>query len=184
MYDSDMTTYISLLRGINLGAHYKIKMPDLTALYESLGLTDVKTYLQSGNVVFTHEESDHTRLAETIKAKIEEVYGYNVPILVLDADELRHIAHSNPFLTERPADPAHLHATFLAHPPNDERVRGFVPPKSGEDEFILVGSVIYLLCPNGYGQTKLTNNLFENKLKVQGTTRNWRTVSALVEMVG
>ncbi|HNB51237.1 MAG TPA: DUF1697 domain-containing protein [Anaerolineales bacterium] len=178
-----MTTYISLLRGINLGAHYKIKMPDLTALYESLGLTNVQTYVQSGNVVFTSEETDHARLEEAIKAKIEEVYGYNVPILVLAAEELRRIAQANPFLTERNANPAHLHVTFLAAPPDAERVRGFVPPKSGEDEFILAGRAIYLLCPNGYGQTKLTNNLFENKWKVQATTRNWRTVSALVEMV-
>lgn len=183
LYDSPMTTYISLLRGINLGAHYKIKMPDLTVLYESLGLTNVQTYVQSGNVVFTSEETDRARLEETIKAKIEEVYGYNVPVLVLAADELRRIAQANPFLTERNADPAHLHVTFLAHPPDDERVRGFVPPMSGEDEFILVGSAIYLFCPNGYGRTKLTNNLFENKLKVAATTRNWRTVGTLVEMV-
>ncbi len=178
-----MTTYISLLRGINLGAHYKIKMPDLTVLYESLGLTNVQTYVQSGNVVFTSEETDRARLEEAIKAKIEEAYGYNVPVLVLAADELRRVAQANPFLTERNADPTHLHVTFLAHPPDDERVRGFVPPMSGEDEFILVGSAIYLFCPKGYGRTKLTNNLFENKLKVAATTRNWRTVGTLVEMV-
>ncbi|MCB9134737.1 MAG: DUF1697 domain-containing protein [Anaerolineales bacterium] len=178
-----MPTYISLLRGINLGAHYKIKMPALTALYETLGLANVQTYLQSGNVVFTSEETDRTHLEKAIKAKIEEAYGYDVLVLVLDANELIRVSQANPFLTERNEDPNSLYVTFLAHPPDEERVQGFVPPKSGEDEFILVGSVIYVFCPNGYGRTKLTNNLFENKLKVQATTRNWRTVSALVEMV-
>ncbi len=177
-----MHTYLSLLRGINLGSHYKINMADLRALYESLEFTNVQTYVQSGNVIFDSSETDRAQLAESIKGKITEVYGYTVPILIVDAQALMQVFASNPFLTQRNENPSSLHATFLAHPPSEEVVRGFVPPKSGEDEFILAGSVIYVFCPNGYGRTKLTNNLFENKLKVPATTRNWNTMNALAQM--
>lgn len=126
-----MTIYISLLRGINLGAHYKIKMPDLTALYEwpderpNLRPKRERRFHQRGN-------GSRARLEEAIKAKIEEVYGYNVPVLVLAADELRRIAQANPFLTERNADPAHLHVTFLAHPPDEARApAGRIPDERG-----------------------------------------------------
>ena len=177
-----MNTYISMLRGINLGSHNKIPMAKLRSLYESLGCVNVQTYIQSGNVVFDSLETDRAQLAESIKAKISEVFGYSVPVFIVDAKDLEQVIQSNPFLTQRNEDPTKLHITFLQHLVSDEVVHHFVGPKSGNDEFIIDKQVVYIFCPDGYGRTKLTNNLFEQKLKVPATTRNWNTVNALYQM--
>jgi len=171
-----------MLRGINVSGQKKIRMADLRSLYESLGLLNVQTYVQSGNVVFDSAETDRAKLSEMIEAKIMVSYGFSVPVFIVDVAHLEQVIQTNPFTRQRNEDPAKLHVTFLQRPPLDEKLRAFVSPKSGDDEYFIGAQVVFLFCPDGYGRTKLTNNLFEQKLKVPATTRNWNTVNALVQM--
>ncbi|MBL6445335.1 DUF1697 domain-containing protein [Fulvivirga sp. 29W222] len=177
-----MQTYIAILRGINVSGANKIKMDDLRARLTDLGFQNVKTYIQSGNVIFDYKPIDPLVLAKKLQQKIKEEYSYKVPVIVAGAEELKQVIINNPFLKERNEDPGKLHVTFLAEPANDENMSkidasGYLP-----DEFKINGKEVYLFCPNGYGRTKLTNNFFESKLKVTATTRNWKTVNTLLNM--
>jgi uncharacterized protein (DUF1697 family) len=168
-----------MLRGINVSGQKKIRMPELKRLYESLGLANVETYVQSGNVVFDSPEPDASKLAELIEARIERVFGYQVSVFIRDAGDFRQIIDSNPFLNQRNEDPDKLHVTFLYRAPSTAAWDTLDAPDNEADEFVPGEKEIFLFCPNGYGRTKLSNNFFERKLGVPATTRNWRTVNAL-----
>ncbi len=176
-----MTTYAALLRGINLGSHAKIKMPALRQVFLDLGHADVQTYLQSGNVVFTSDDEDADTLATAIERRIKHDLDLTVPVLLRSQAELAEVVANNPFLKQQ-ADPATLHVTFLADEPDRERVAGIDPAFGEPDAFSIVGRELYLVCPSGYGRTKLNNNFFERRLKVGATTRNWKTVTKLHDL--
>jgi uncharacterized protein (DUF1697 family) len=178
-----MPTYIAILRGINVSGQKKILMADLRVLFEDLNFQNVRTYIQSGNVVFASDGqvSTHT-LAHRIEKAILKIYQFDVPVLVYSAREIRQILHNNPFLKEKDIDITKLHVTFLASTPSSENLSKLTALNYAPDRFIPNGFIIYVYCPNGYGRSKLTNNNIENKLKVQATTRNWKTVNMLVEM--
>ena len=112
-----MNTFISMLRGINVSGQKKIKMAELRNLYESLGLANVQSYLQSGNVLFNSPEPDAENLAKSIESRIEETFGYAVPVLNRSVLEFQQVIDSNPFLNDRSEDPARLYVTFLVNPP-------------------------------------------------------------------
>lgn len=174
--------YIILLRGINVGGKKKLKMADLRAMLEAMNFTNVQTYIQSGNIIFEHEEMLNATLEERVKTQLMETFSYDVPVLVLRMGELLHIFNDNPFLTKRKEDIAKLHVTILKEKPDVERVKVVSEIEYKADEFEIINQLIYLFCPDGYGRTKFTNNFFESKLKVQATTRNWKTITKLVEM--
>jgi uncharacterized protein (DUF1697 family) len=177
-----MNTYISMLRGINVSGQKKIRMADLQKLFETSGLANVQTYLQSGNVVFDSPEPDTARLRERIEAQIEAAFGYQVSVFIRDAEDFRRIIAGNPFLSQRNEDPDKLHVTFLNRAPSPAAWDASKAPESETDEFARGEKEIYLFCPNGYGRSKLSNSFFERKLGMPATTRNWRTVNALYEM--
>jgi uncharacterized protein (DUF1697 family) len=177
-----MFTFISMLRGINVGGKKRIRMPDLQKLYESLGLVNVTTYIQSGNVVFDFDGEDAGQLSTKIETEITRFFGFPVPVLIRDKPRLGKVLDGNPFINQRKEDPAKLHVTFLSESPTILKLNGLSTPKDIVDEFSISGSEIYLFCPNGYGNTKLNNTFFEKKLGVFATTRNWNTVRTLVEM--
>jgi uncharacterized protein (DUF1697 family) len=177
-----MAVFVSLLRGINVSGQNRIAMPDLKQLYEALGLGDVQTYVQSGNVVFTCQQEDESQLAKSIEASIQEKFGYEVPVLLRSGQELERISASNPFLGERAADPAFLHVTFFYMAAPVIQLNEMPSPNADGDEFAPGEREIFLYCPNGYGRTKLSNGFFERKLKVTATTRNWKTVNALADL--
>ncbi|MBD3225868.1 MAG: DUF1697 domain-containing protein [Caldithrix sp.] len=179
-----MNVFISLLRGINVSGQKKIKMGDLRALYESLSFTNVKTYIQSGNVIFASQEKDRARLSRRIEEKIQETYEYNVQVLIKNRNELQQLIHQNPFLQRYNMDTKHLHVTFLYTSPDSELREQIQGIHYEPDELALVGDTIYIYCPNGYGRTKLSNNFFEKKLKTCATTRNWKTITKLTELAG
>jgi uncharacterized protein (DUF1697 family) len=172
-------TYIAMLRGINVSASNMIKMPVLQKIFETAGYENVKTYIQSGNVLFNQEESDSEELAKHIREIVKENTGSDVPVIVLELKDLMEVQQRNPFLKNRPEDVAKLHVTFLANEPEKERFEKIEIDKYLPDEFIGDAKSLYLFCPNGYGRTKLNNNFFENKLKLDATTRNWKTVNEL-----
>ncbi len=177
-----MNTFISMLRGINVSGQKKIRMVELQKLYKSLDLVNVRTYVQSGNVVFESSEPDPSKLAELIESQIEQAFGFQVVVFIRDADELRRIIESNPFLNPRNENPDKLHVTFLYRTPSASAWNTLNAPDSEADEFVPGEKEIFLFCPNGYGRTKLSNSFFERKLGVPATTRNWRTVNTLYAM--
>ncbi|MFA9388730.1 MAG: DUF1697 domain-containing protein [Prolixibacteraceae bacterium] len=176
-----MITYLSLLRGINVSGQKSIKMGDLKVLYEKLGFSKTQTYIQSGNVIFQSEQ-DVMQLVTKIEQAIPLQYGFDVAVQVIPASELVLAARDNPFLKEPLVDHATLHLTFLATKPSDSMLSNLATDPRFVDEYRVLGSLIYLKCPNGYGKTKFTNAYFESKLKVKATTRNWKTVLKVIEL--
>jgi uncharacterized protein (DUF1697 family) len=177
-----MTTYIALLRGINVSGQNSIRMAELKNSFSVLGFSDVQTYLQSGNVLFNTVKSDEGKLAEVIQARITRDYGYEIPVLVLSAAELDLIASSNPLWQQGGGDEKLFHATFLYQPVSPGSFQMLKLPAAEGERAVLAGKAIILHCPHGYGKTRLNNSYFERVLKVHATTRNWRTVLALQQM--
>ena len=177
-----MNTYISLLRGINVSGQKMIRMPVLQSLYESLGFTCVRTYLQSGNVVFDAAESDEAALIAQIEGQIKTSLGFDVPVMIRAAGDLRRIIDTNPFLTQRAEDPARLHVLFLSDVPSPAAAAKLLRPANELGEWLFGEKEIFMFLPDGVGHSKLTNAFFESKLKVATTARNWNTVNALFKL--
>ena len=177
-----MTTYISLLRGINVSGQKPIKMDALKAMYRQLNFQNIETYLQSGNVIFGDDKSDPSDLATTISSKIQKQFGFEVPVIALKVDDLKAIIEANPFKDDLRMDQQFLHVTFLATDPKKIDLETITAKKSPGEEIALIKKAVYLYCPNGYGRTKLTNNFLETKLRVGATTRNWKTVNELLKI--
>ncbi|MDP9075614.1 MAG: DUF1697 domain-containing protein [Actinomycetota bacterium] len=181
------TTYVCLLRGINVAGGRKIKMTDLTDLFVALGHTDVSTYIQSGNVVFraavVADSAAAGYLAARIEAGIASDLGLAVSVILRTGPDLVKVVEANPFIGTG-AEVAKLHVTFLADAPDQARVAQVDPSGFEPDRFAVVGREVYLHCPTGYGRTKLNNAFWERRLRVPATTRNWNTVTTLVRMAG
>ncbi len=177
-----MNTYISILRGINVSGKNLIKMNSLKEMYEDMGFQNVKTYIQSGNVVFQGRETNLMELEELITEGILKRFALNVPVLVQEYSELKSILSLNPFLNDPKEDISKLYTIFLSKSPEKHFAERIDSELYLPDRFYIMERTIYLFCPNGYGNTKLNNNFFENKLGVKATTRNWRTLMELVKM--
>ena len=177
-----MPTYISILRGINVGAQKKILMADLKVLYDDLGFDAVKTYIQSGNVLFKTKATAPATLIKKIEAAIKKKYGFDVPVIIRETEEMAKVCRSNPFLKRKDIQMERLHVTFLAELPEKALTADLEKFTAPKDEFIIAGKEVFLYTPGGYGETKLSNTFFEKKLKVTATTRNWKSVCTLAEM--
>jgi len=176
-----MENFIALLRGINVSGQKQIKMANLKTSFEVLGFTNVQTYIQSGNVIFSSNNSQTKDLKKLIEKKILDEYGFQVPIILLRSEEWNTIMNTNPFLKEKENELEKLYLTILSEEPSSDNLKKLDGVDFSPDAFILKDKIIYLYVPNGYGRTKLNNNFFENKLKVSATTRNWKTVKKLSE---
>jgi len=178
-----MPRYVSILRGINVSGKNKIKMNELADLYRSLKFSAVETYIQSGNVVFDASAGSNLKIASMIEKGITQAFGLEVPVIVRSKPEFRKIVAGNPFLSRAGIDHDFLHVTFLGSKPRREAVANFSPAGLGKDDFMLGASEVYLYCPGGYGKTRLSNTFLEKQLDVTATTRNWKTVNTLSEML-
>jgi uncharacterized protein (DUF1697 family) len=176
------SSHIALLRGINIGPHKRIKMEALQRAIRELGFEDVRTYIQSGNVVFKTATTDTGRLANKIEKKLLSAFGFPVPVIVRTSAELHQVIQKNSFLKEVGVDTSKLHVTFLSGSPEKTVLKTLNTIAAGPDRVRCNGKEIYLHCPNGYGETKLSNIALEKVLSVQATTRNWKTVTKLYEM--
>ena len=178
-----MPVYISMLRGINVSGQKTIKMVDLKALYESIGFSDVTTYIQSGNVVFKSKKENPAAVGAEVVKSIEKKFGFMVTVIMRQPSELATVIKKNPFIGRLGVDESRLHVTFLQAKPTPALVKALVPlTAQSKDEYQAIGSEIYLHCFTGYGKTLLSNTFFEKQLKVAATTRNWNTVNALYSM--
>jgi uncharacterized protein (DUF1697 family) len=177
-----MTTYLALLRGVNVGGRTRVGMVDLRRLFEALGYVGVGSYLQSGNLLF-EATGQAAQLAAEIERRIGRDLGLSVTVLVRTGPELAKVVANNPFLG-RTDDPTRLHLTFLAKAPDPARLARLEKSGDDPDEFALAGREVYLYCPNGYGRTRLNNAYFERRLGLPATTRSWKTVTALRDLAG
>jgi uncharacterized protein (DUF1697 family) len=173
-----MKTYICLLRGINVGG-VVIKMEPLRKSFEALNFTNVRSYIQSGNLFFTYSETSIDELQKTIALKIKEDFGYEIQVWILTKDQIQKVINDSPLK----GDTAFMHVTFLADSPSSSIDLSAIDSKKQPDEqFALIGKAFYIYAPNGYGKSNLHTNFLESKLKVKGTTRNWKTTNELLRI--
>ena len=177
-----MPTYVAMLRGINVSGHKMIKMEALRASFGALKLSNVQTYVQSGNVIFECADGSVAALSEKIERRILRDFGFSVPVFVRTAKEMAQIIKDNPFLKETAIDHSKLHVTFLSDAAPKMALETLQPLAAQSEQFHVIGREIYLYCPNGYGRTKLSNTAIEKKLSVGATTRNWKTVNTLLAL--
>lgn len=175
--------HVALLRGINVGGRNKLPMKRLRALFEAAGCEDVRTYIQSGNVVFRAEPALGRRIPTVVKNAIAAQHDMDVPVVTRTAAELASAAMHNPYL-KKGADERTLHVMFLVDEPGPGDVASLDPDRSPGDDFVVRGREIYLHCPKGVARTKLTNAYFDRRLGTTSTLRNWRTVCKLRAMAG
>lgn len=179
-----MAKYISILRGINVGAGRKVPMTDLKKLCENMGLQNVQTYIQSGNVVFEWSQSDFVSELETrLQQAFTEAFGFDIPVLIRTSDEWAESIAQNPFLKEENVDIDRLHLTCLKEVPSPELLEKIKVFQYLPDRYEIIGKSVFVFCAAGYGTSKLVNSFFESKLKTPATTRNWKTVMKLHEMI-
>jgi uncharacterized protein (DUF1697 family) len=178
----DMAVVVSMLRGVNVGGHNKIKMDALRALYESLKLRGAQTYVQSGNVVFRTDERDLARLARRIQDGIERSFGFRPEVILRATSELRDAIQGNPFAKRSGVDPSRLLVTFLADEPLAEARKKALAIKADTEEMQIIGREVYIYFPNGIGNSKLSWATIAEVLKTSGTARNWNSVKKLLEI--
>ena len=174
-----MTTYIVLLRGINVGGKNLLPMKELIRLLERHGMRDVRTYIQSGNVVLRHAGTKAG--IETIAGSaVEKAFGFRPELIVLTAADLDRVIARNPFPTAAEA-PGSLHVTFLRSVPRHPDLKALETLKAANERFVLEPHAFYLHAPDGIGRSRLAARI-EKALGVAGTARNWRTVIQLEAM--
>ena len=178
-----MPDYIALLRGINVGGKNKLPMLALAALFTESGCRDVQTYIQSGNIIFQAAPEIADALPAQITALIAERYSLHVPVILRTAEQLAEAFHHNPFLAQGLSAET-LHVMFLADLPSPEKVAALDPNRSAPDAFVVQDRDIYLYLPSGVADTKLANAYFDAKLATVSTSRNWKTVTKLLELTG
>ena len=175
-----MPNYIALFRGINVGGKNKMLMKDLALILEETGYTHVRTYIQSGNVLFQSSHSKVMNFSQDIGRAIREKYGFLPGIMLLDVSELEIAINSNPY-PEAEKNPKSLHLYFLGHTPDAPDIKALNQIKSESESFKLIKNVFYLYAPDGIGRSKLVARV-ERLLGVEVTARNWNTVTKLLEM--
>lgn len=173
---------IALLRGINVSGQKIIKMADLKILFEQLGFEQVSTYIQSGNILFISKISSKYQLVEKIKTGIKKAYGYDVEVMITTKKELEAMLQNNPFAGDSTLNSERFYFTLLNSIPDKALLEKMLSLDFGEDKIAVASNVAYLYIPVSYGNTKLSNNFIEQKLKVSGTTRNLKTIKKLIEL--
>ena len=175
-----MTVYVSMLRGVNVGGHGQIKMHALAELYQSLGLRDVRTLLNSGNVLFRSSLQDRARLAKRLMQEIERSFDVRIDVLLRTLAELAMLVERGPTLSER-QDPSKLLVMFLDGVPDKKAQAALLKAHKGPELIEIRGPETYLYYPNGVGRSKLTTAFIEAELERAGTARNWNTLRKLLE---
>jgi len=178
-----MTAYMSLFRGINVGGNRIVPMSELKSLHQALGLMDVITYIQSGNVVFSSDETNPAQLAKQIEESFAQKFGFHSQVMVRTSAELDEIIASNPFQNQPEKEPKWIAVLFLTTRPESTALEDLKKTYTGPEEIYLIGQELFVYYPDGVGRSKLTLTLIEKKLKTVATGRNWNTVLRLKEMM-
>lgn len=166
-----------------MAGHNKIKMTELSALYKKIGFKDAETFIQSGNIIFSNMENVPVKeLASKIEKAINENFNYNIPVMIRTKEEIRKIVEINPFLNEKNFDTSKMAVIFLCEEPLTDQIDRVKNIDYPPDKFRIIGREIFIYCPNGFGKTKIYTGFFENKMKIVGTGRNWKTINTLLEI--
>ena len=173
-----MPRYVALLRSVNVAGHGRITMDALRASFEGAGCRDIRTYIQTGNVMFTVPTRRPAAVIASIEDQLTRDFGTSPAVILRTTAQLVGIAASSPYAA-RGEDPARHHVTFLAGPPARQVLASLELPPSGRDELVVEGTEVFVSTPDGYAGTKFTGAFLERRLKVLSTTRNWNTVVAL-----
>jgi uncharacterized protein (DUF1697 family) len=174
--------YVALVRGINLLGYRRISMPDLEALFTSSGAKNVRSYIQSGNVIFDAPATALKKIAAHVDREMNAHHGFGCHLTTRTQPELEAIVAANPF-ADRVCDGKTLHIVFLSDTPTAENLAKLDPNRSPGDEFRVIGREVFLYLPNGMARTKLSNQWLDSRLKTTSTVRNWNTVRKLAEMM-
>lgn len=166
--------WVALLRAVNLGARNKVPMAELRRVFETAGYESVRTFIQSGNVLFEHEAPDRAAL----EAAVADAFGVQTAIVLRTAAQIRKVAGSHPF----GPDTSKSAVAFLAEQPDPAGVRELAKLDIAPDRVKVAGSDVFLHYPNGFQGARLTAALLERRLGVAATARNWRTVARLAEL--
>jgi uncharacterized protein (DUF1697 family) len=177
-----MPIYIAMLRGINVTGHKIIKMEALRASFAALGFKNVQSYVQSGNLIFEASADSAAGLSAKIEKKIMSDFGHAVPVFLRTPKEMAETIKRNPFPKDPAIDQSKLHVTFLADAAPKNAADLLRPLVAKTEQIRVIGREIYLYCPLGYGQSKISNNAIEKKLSIGATTRNWKTTQTLLAM--
>ncbi len=177
-----MTTRIALLRSVNVLGKNMIKMPELALAFEKAGFRNVRTYIQSGNILFETDEESADLLSAKIRELISKKFGLTIRAVVLDPQELADIIAQNHFVKRPGIDLSKQHVTFLDRDIDPGKAEKLLTYNYPPDEIIIGNRAVYVHCPDGYGRTKYHNNFIEKKLEANGTSRNWNTCQKLLEM--
>jgi uncharacterized protein (DUF1697 family) len=177
-----MPVVICMLRGVNVGAHHRVKMDDLKKLCTSLKLCDPQTYVQSGNIIFTTDERDLDKLRKNLEAAIHKKFGFQTDAILRSTKDLREVVANNPFAKRRGIEPGKLLVTFFSGDPGEEPRKQVRAIKCDPEEIFIEGREAYIYFPNGAGRSKLNWALIPKTLKVQGTARNWNSVTKMLEI--
>jgi uncharacterized protein (DUF1697 family) len=175
-------TYIALLRGINVGGNKIIIMQDLKALFHSLGYEHIRSYIQSGNVIFESGETSHRVLRDTIERGIKEVFGFDVSVIIRTHEELEQAIANSPFNLAEPEDFKRLYVSFLADEPSEESLEKLRPYEDGPDKIRFVGREMYTLYEISVSKSELFKVPVDKILGMPLTARNWNTVNKLAAM--
>jgi uncharacterized protein (DUF1697 family) len=178
-----MPAFVALLRAVNLGPHNKISMADLKAIAEGCGLMEAKTLLQSGNIVFHAKARSSAALEKLLETALSKELELKTPVVVRSAAEWRAALDENPFAKEAKSDPSHLLVMPLKAKVEKSAVAALVSAIPGREQVKLSGQQLYLVYPDGIGESKLTSALIEKKLGVPGTARNWNTAQKILAIL-
>jgi len=179
-----MSAHVALLRGINVGGHAVVSMSELRGVLERLGFQDVRSLLQSGNLVFRGGRGNGSALEEFLEAEARKALGLQSDFIVRTGVEWAAVVARNPFPAEAERDPAHLTVVFLKDAPKAKAVEALAAAIRGREVIQADGRHLYAYYPDGIGRSKLTHALIESKLGTRGTARNWNTVLKLAQLCG
>src|SRR5579859_722441 len=174
--------YVAMLRGINIGPHKRMKMEKLRASCEGLGFAGVKTYIQSGNVVFKGPKLSPAALSKKVGACILKDFGFSSEVFSRTREEMEAIIDGNPFMKERGIDPSKLHVVFLSEAPSEAALEKLQALTRPPDRAHNSGREIYFYFPNGVSASSLWKHPLDRVTGVAGTMRNWNTVNQLHQM--
>ncbi len=177
-----MQKYVALLRGINVGGQKLIKMEALRKALQRLPIKNVSTYIQSGNIIFESENRNIEQLQQQISELIKSEFGFDVKVVVVTSADLQKIIENNPFIDRKIDDPAQPYVSILSETPSATALQSLRKTDFGKDEWVSHERWLYILYESA-GQTKLSNSAIEKILEVSATSRNWKTIGKLFEML-
>lgn len=175
--------YLALLRGVNVSGKNPLKMNEFKLFLEGKKFENVKTYIQSGNIIFDYPKENSGKIAKHLKELIADKYSYDIPVIVIKMNQLKDIITNNPYPEYANNEPTKVLVSFFSNQPLEESVQRFNSKVYATEKYELNDTFLYLYCLNGYGKAKINNNFIEAKLKVDATTRNWKTILKLYELM-